>query len=168
MKKSRVYLFLTIVMATVLGPSLAAQADSKQIEGVTITSDDISQLLKALNTALQPNDSTIPLIVVLKSAGEMPKYDRQWHYDGIKEQKPGVQAMYVWANADLKGADQRNAIEASFLLALTDGGYGGKAFKQLYDTYAAKDARLPSDAPDPFLNRQKFAAALVNMVQPGT
>jgi hypothetical protein len=32
---------------------------------------------------------------------------------------------------------------------------------------AAKDAQLPSDAPDPFLNRQKFAAALVNMVQPG-
>ena len=75
--------------------------------------------------------------------------------------------MYVWANADLKGTDQVKAIEAAFLLALTDGGYGGKAFKQLYDIYAAKDAQLPSDAPNPFLNRQKFAAALVTMVQPG-
>lgn len=168
MKKFRICLFLAIAIAAAIGrPSVSAWANSTQIEGVTITSGDITQLLTALNTALQPNDGTIPLVVVLKSVGEMPAYDKQWHYAGIQEQKPGVKAMYVWANADLKGADQQNAIEAAFLLALTDGGYGGKAFKQLYDIYAAKDAQLPSDAPDPFLNRQKFAAALVNMVQPG-
>ncbi len=95
----------------------------------------------------------------------MPAYDPQWHYAGIQEQNSGVRAMTIWINSNLKSADQQNAIEASFLLALTDGGYGGKAFKQLYDIYAAKDAQLPPDAPDPFLNRQKFAAALVNIVQ---
>lgn len=160
-------LFLTIAITCVLAPSVRARADSTQIEGVTITGADITQLLTALHTALQPNDSTIPLAVVLKSASEMPAYDRQWHYAGIHEQKSGAQAMYVWLNADLKGADQQSAIEAAFLLALTDGVYGGKAFKQLYDIYAAKDAQLPSDATDPFLNRHKFAAALVEMVQPG-
>ena len=167
MKKLRVCLFFAIVIASVLGRSVPAHAESTQIEGVTITNGDISQLLTSLHTALQPNDSTIPLIVTLKPASEMPPYDKQWHYAGIHEQKPGVQAMYVWINSELKGADQQNAIEAAFLLALTDGGYGGKAFKQLYDIYAAKDAQLPSDSTDPFLNRQKFAAALVNMVQPG-
>jgi hypothetical protein len=168
MKKLRVRLFLIIALAAALGhPSVSAWADSTLIEGVTITSGDITQLLRALDTALDPNDRTIPLIVVLKSAGDMPAYDKESHYAGIKEQKPGVQAMYVWINADLKGADQQKAIEAAFLLALTDGGYGGRAFKQLYDICAAKDAQLPSDAADPFLNRQKFVAALVNMVQPG-
>jgi hypothetical protein len=167
-KKLHVRLFLIIAIAAALArPSVPARADSTQIEGVTITSGDITQLLTALNTALKPHDSTIPLIVVLKPASEMPAYDSQCHYAGIREQRPGVQAMYVWANADLKGADQVKAIEAAFLLALSDGGYGGKAFKQLYDIYAAKDAQLPSDATDPFLNHQKFAAALVDMMRPG-
>jgi hypothetical protein len=168
MKNFRLRFFLIIAIAAVLGrTSLPTLADSTEIEGIAITSGDVTQLLAELHTALKPNDSTIPLAVALKPASEMPPYDKQWHYAGIQEEKPGVQTMYVWINADLKGADQQNAIEAAFLLALTDGGYGGKTFKQLYDIYASKDAKLPSDTPDPFLNRQKFAAALVNMVQPG-
>jgi hypothetical protein len=145
---------------------LPAHADVTQIEGVTVTNADITQLLTALHTALKPNDSTIPIIVSLKAPSEMPSYDPQWHYVGMqKEQNSGVNAMIVWVNSDLKGADQQNAIASSFLLALTDGGYGGTAFKQLYDIYAGKDAQLPSTAPDPFLNRHKFAEALAKMVQ---
>lgn len=166
MKRFCVRLFLVTAITIALGRlSVPALADSTQIEGVTITSADVTQLVTALHTALQPNDSTIPLVVALKPESQMPAYDKQWHYAGLQEQKPGVQAMYVWINADLKGADLQNALEAAFLLALTDGGYGGKAFKQLYDIYAAKDAQLPPDAADPFLNRQRFAAALVNMLQ---
>ena len=70
MRTFYVRVFLILAIAAVLGrPSAPARADSTQIEGVTITSGDITQLLTALNTALKPNDSTIPLIVVLKPAG---------------------------------------------------------------------------------------------------
>jgi hypothetical protein len=53
----------------------------------------------------------------------------------------------------------------AFVLAISDGGYGGPAFKQLYDIYAAKDAQLPAGAPDPYLNRHKFADAMVRSVK---
>ncbi|HET6276715.1 MAG TPA: hypothetical protein VFE16_12365 [Candidatus Cybelea sp.] len=152
------------VSAVVLLP-MPAHADATQIEGVTVTSADITQLLTALHTALKPNDSTIPVIVSLKASSGMPSYDPQWHYVGIQEQSSGVKAMIIWINADLKGTDLQNTIASSFLLALADGGYGGTAFKQLYDIYAAKDAELPPNAPDPYLNRHKFAAALAKMVQ---
>lgn len=75
--------------------------------------------------------------------------------------------MHVWFSTDLKGADGQHALEAGFLLALADGGYGGNVFKQLYDLSAAKDAQLPSDAPNPFVNRQQLAKALVDMLQWG-
>jgi hypothetical protein len=161
---------LSFAMLTLLVSALplSARADGTQIEGVTITPADITQLLTALHTALKPNDSTIPIMVSLKSSSEMPAYDPQWHYAGIQEQSNGVKAMNVWIDSTLKGTDQQNAIEASFLLALTDGVYGGKAFKQLFDIYAAKDAQLPSNSPDPALNRQKYAAALLNMVHLGS
>jgi hypothetical protein len=154
-----------IAIASALAPTVAARADTTQIEGVAITVTDISTLLAALNTALKPNDATIPLFVVLKSPGEMPAYDPRWHYAGIREEKAGTKGMYVWFNKDLGGADMQSAINAAFLLALTDGGYGGPAFKQLYDIYATRDAQLPTGAADPFLNRQKFAAALAHMLQ---
>ena len=168
MKRLGTCLALAAAIAAVLSLSLPVLADAIQIEGVTITKADISQLLTALHTALQPNDSTIPLLVSLKPLSEMPTYDQQSHYAGIQEEKSGVHAMHVWVNQDLKGVDQQNAILLAFSLALTDGGYGGTAFKQLYDIYAAKDAQLPANAPDPFLNRHKFGQALVNMLQPSS
>ncbi|HEV3090554.1 MAG TPA: hypothetical protein VGX91_03820 [Candidatus Cybelea sp.] len=161
-------LSLATLTLLVIAFPLPIRADGTQIEGVTITAADITQLLTALHKALKPNDSTIPIMVSLKSSSEMPAYDPQWHYAGIQEQSNGVKAMSVWIDSGLKGTDQQNAIEASFLLALTDGGYGGKAFKQLYDIYAAKDAQLPPSSPDPALNRQKYAAALVNMLHLGS
>lgn len=151
-------------MAMLLGLAhpLYARAADTTIEGVTVTGADITQLVTALHTALKPNDSTIPILVSLKTAGEMPAYDPSWHYGGI-QQRNGTKTMVVWLNSDLKGAEQQNAILASFLLAITDGGYGGAAFKRLYDIYAARDAQLPANAADPFLNRHKYAAALVDM-----
>lgn len=148
-----------------LALALPAAAQTRQIEGVAIADSDVSQLMTALHAALKPNDSTIPLVVSLKPAAQMPSYDKQWHYDGMHDYKPGVKAMYVWLSSGLKGSDVQNAIAAAFLLALSDGGYGGKTLKQLYDLCAARDAQLPADAPDPFLNRHELAAALVQMMR---
>lgn len=157
---------LVVAISAAVFPPLPGRADAIQLEGVTITNAEIRQLLTALHTALKPNDSTIPIIVSLKAPSEMPSYDPQWHYVGIQEQQNGrIKAMIVWVNSGLKGADQQTAIASSFLLALADGGYGGTAFKQLYDIYAAQDAQLPTNAPDPYLNRHRFAAALAKMVQ---
>jgi len=142
------------------------RADEIQIEGVTITSADVSQLLAALHTAMRPNDSTIPVVVSIKSPSEMPIYDQQTHYAGLQD-AAGARTMHIWVRSDLKGADAPSALLAVFALALTDGGYGGPDFKKLYDVYAAKDAQLPANAADPFLYRHKFAAALSNMIQSG-
>jgi hypothetical protein len=166
LRSIRAGLFLAMAISLVVTQPFCARADDTQIEGVTVTSADIATLLTALHTVLKPNDSTIPIEVSLKTLGEMPAYDPQWHYAGIQDQN-GVRVMVVWINSKLSGTDQQSAIEASFLLALADGGYGGSAFKQLYDIYAAKDARLPANTPDPFLNRRKFATALVDMLHVG-
>lgn len=167
MKSLAANLSLAVALLVVLTLTLPAYAEATQIEGVTITPNDISQLLAALNTALKPNDSTIPIIISLKTAGEMPAYDPDWHYAGIQDQSSGVKAMIIWINSGLKDAALKNALTSSILLALADGGYGGKAFKQLYDIEEEKDAQLPTSAPDPFLNRRKLAAALMNLIQPG-
>jgi hypothetical protein len=160
-------LILVVIISAVFSRALPAHADATQIEGVTVTSTDITQLQTALHTALRPNDSTIPIMVSLKPPSDMPLYDPVWHYVGIQQQNESPKAMVVWINSNLKGQELQNAIASSFLLALADGGYGGTAFKQLYDIYAAKDAQLPANAPDPFLNRRKFAAALANIAKSG-
>jgi hypothetical protein len=152
-------------MAILCCTALPARAGgSVQIEGVTITASDVSQLLDSLHKALSPDDNSIAVVISLKKPSEMPAYDPRWHYAGITEDKPGVPTMHVWIEADLKGADLQNAIEAGIMLALTDGGYGGPSFKKLYDIYAQEDAQLPANVPDPFLNRHKFAIALANML----
>jgi hypothetical protein len=137
---------------------------STQIEGVTITGADIGKLFAALKLALNPNDKTIPITIDVKSANDMPPYDKDWHYEGISQTTTGDKMMYAWVNADLHGEALQNALLAPILLAVADGGYAGPAFKELYDVYAAKDAQLPAGSPDPYLNRHKLAAALVHIV----
>lgn len=155
-----------IIIAAVLTLATSASAHATAIDGVDISSADITQLLTALHTALKPNDSTIPIVVGVKPATDMPAYAKQWYYARIQD-KDGTRTMHVWFSNDLKGSDQERALEAGFLLALAAGGYGGKVFKQLYDLSAAKDAQLPSDASNPFINRQQLATKLVDLLQLG-
>jgi len=54
-----------------------APAADVQIDGVTVTSADVMTLLTALLTALKPIDTTIPIVVSLKQASDMPSYDPQ-------------------------------------------------------------------------------------------
>jgi len=141
-----------------------AATDSVQIEGVTLTANDMERLFAALDLALKPNDTTIPIFVAMKKATEMPSYDQRYHYVGIVQDAKGARQLHVWINGDLSGTDSENAIAAVFMLAIADGGYAGPAFKNLYDIFAKKDAQLPASAPDPFLNRHRFAAALVDQL----
>jgi hypothetical protein len=71
-----------------------------------------------------------------------------------------VLGWFVAARAQAQGT-QIDGV--TILLALADGGYGGAAFKQLYDIEAAKDAQLPADASDPYRNRHQLAAQLVKL-----
>ena len=142
----------------------AAATDSVQIEGVTITSQDLRQFFGALHTAMQPNDMTIPIVVSVKKTSDMPSYDPQYHYAGNRRDAKGASVFNVWINGDLKEKDQENALAAGFMLAIADGGFGGADFKKLYDVFAKEDAQIPANAPDPFLNRHRFAAALVRLL----
>ena len=159
-----------VVAAVVVVFSLPppASAQTTQVEGVTVTSADVHEFLAALHQALQPNDATVPVFVSVKPASQMPAYDQHAHYAGMEKMASGAIHLNIWVDADLKGDMLQNALLAAFALAVADGGYGGSAFKQLYDIYAARDAQLPADAPDPYLNRHKFAAALVHFIETGT
>ena len=106
---------------------------------------------------------TVPVFIDFKKPSEMPAYDLQVHYVGIA-QRAGKKVMMIWANESQTKNLSEDAMAGAFVLAVSDGGYAGSAFKQLYDIYAAKDAQLPAGAPDPYLNRHKFAAAMVKML----
>ena len=118
-----------------------------------------------MRQALKPGEKTIPVVIETKSSGDMPAYDKQWHYAGIAPSKAGTQEMHIWINGELQGSDLENAKTAALLLAVSDGNYAGSAFKQLYDVYAAKDAQLPPNSPDPYLYRHKLATALLTIFQ---
>jgi hypothetical protein len=135
---------------------------SSQIDGVTITKADLTQLFEAMHHALANGDTAIPLVVHVKPAAEMPKYDPEAHYVGTDTtQTPPV--ITVWVNgSDLKSDTMQDAMAESMLLGIMDAGYAGPNFKKLYDSYAAKDTAAGASAPDPFANRRKFAEALVH------
>jgi hypothetical protein len=159
----RLLLAALILMISAYANAPAA-TDSVQIEGITITANDMQRLFSALDLALKPNDSTIPIFVSMKKPSEMPSYDPQYHYLGMSLDAKGSRQMHVWINSALSDKESTNAIAAAFFLAITDGGYAGPAFKSLYDVFAKEDAQLATGAPDPFLNRHRFAAALVNQL----
>lgn len=144
-------------------PAPTATPASIQIQGVTVTMADIAQLVAAMHQALQPNDTTVPIVIVGKKPAEMPSYDPVAHYVGIQEQG-GKKVMVIWVNSGAKGDTLRAAKAGALALAISDGGYAGPAFKQLYDVYSAQDAQLPANAPDPYLNRHKLASALVHVI----
>jgi len=154
-------LFVAGMIALCLPTGAQAATAGVQIEGVTITGQDMSQLFDALRRALSPTDHSIHLVVSIRKPSEMPPYDQQYHYAGITDDSNGNRSLHVWINPNLAAQDEQNALAAGCMLALTDGGYAGTAFKTLYDIYAKEDAQLPVSAPDPFLNRHKFAAAMV-------
>jgi hypothetical protein len=157
-------LLAALIITSYPYPKALAASDGVQIDGVTVTAQDLHQLFAALHSAMQPNDMTVPILVSLKKTAEMPSYDQQYHYAGIGQDAKGARVLHVWINSDLNATDQENAIAAGFMLAITDGGYAGTAFKSLYDVFAKKDAQLSANAPDPFLNRHRFAAALVHQL----
>jgi hypothetical protein len=159
MKKIGVYVFCTAIF---LALTLPAAAQTTEIAGVAITHDDVKLFLVAMDKALKPNDMTIPIIISSKPASEMPIYDKQIHYDGIHTTTSGAHVMYIYVSKDWN-PDTRGFI-APIALAVIDGGYAGKAWKELYDVCAARDAQLPTGAPDPYLNRHKLGNALEALI----
>ena len=157
-------LWVTAVISLFSFATVSAQTNGVQIEGVTLTAKDMAQLFAALHQALQPNDTTIPIYVSVKKPAEMPIYDQQSHYAGMEKDGNGSPKFQVWLNGAVSGKEMQDAISRAFVLAITDGGYAGPAFKKLYDTFAQQDAQLPANAPDPFLNRHRFAAALLKQL----
>lgn len=170
-KRALASLIVAVALVLAFSPAVRAQSSpsptatpaSIQIQGVTVTMADIAQLVAAMHQALQPNETTVPILIDGKTSTQMPSYDPVAHYVGIQEQG-GKKVMVIWLNAGDKGDAFRDAKAGAFALAISDGGYAGPAFKQLYDVYAAQDAQLPANAPDPYLNRHKLASALVHVV----
>jgi len=150
------------ILLAFLASHSAAIAQTEGASTVSISKDDIAQLLSALHTALKENDTTIPIVVSLKAPSEMPAYDPKSHYAGSTND--GSVKLHVWIANDLKGPEMEQALEQSFILAVADGGYAGPNIKKLYDESAQKDARLPAGAADPYANRHKLGQMLSQMI----
>lgn len=85
----------------------------------------------------------------------MPAYDPLSHYLGMPDGKtPTIQ---VAANPKATKAEIENALGRAMSLAVMDDGEAGSYWKDLYDRVAAKDATLPSSAPDPYRYRHELA-----------
>lgn len=77
MKRLPLSSLLAIIFATLLTLAAAASTSATEVDGVDVSSADITQLLTAMHIALKPNDSTIPVVVDVKPATDMPAYAKQ-------------------------------------------------------------------------------------------
>lgn len=159
----RLFVVVLCAFLQILAPAIAS-ADSRQFGGVTVSDGDVKMMLVALHHALQPNDDAVLVAVSMKTAAEMPVYERDWHYAGT-DQKDGKPNVHVWLVQGLSGVALQHAITASFMLGLADAGYGGAAWKNAYVAAAAADSALGSDAKDPFVNRRKLAESMSNLAE---
>ena len=115
--------------------------------------DQIVQFLNAMVYELTPNSGKILVSVI--DASKMPAYDPIAHYTGMPDGKtPTVQ---VAGHPNATDAEVQKAISRAFSLAVMDDGEAGSYWKDLYDMATAKDATLPSTAPDPYRYRHELA-----------
>lgn len=117
------------------------------------THDQVVQLLNAVAYELTPNSGKIVVDVI--DASKMPVYDPLAHYMGMPDGKtPTVQ---VAGHPNATDAAVQRALSRAFSLAVMDDGEAGSYWKDLYDKSSAKDATLPSAAPDPYRYRHELA-----------
>jgi hypothetical protein len=111
------------------------------------------QFLNAMAYELTPNSGKIVVDVI--DAFKMPTYDPLAHYMGMPDGKtPTVQ---VAGHPNANDADVQRALSRGFSLAVMDDGEAGPYWKDLYDKTLARDATLPSVAPDPYRYRHELA-----------
>ncbi len=127
------------------------------LDEMTFTGPELVVLFRGLHAAVDPNDKSVHLIVVGKSAAEMPAYDPKWHYAGVQARPDGTPAITIWLLRTTSQEEMQTAIEAGVFLGLAESGYAGVKWKQLYDAAATADEKLGAAAPDPFANRRSVA-----------
>jgi hypothetical protein len=117
------------------------------------TNEQVVKFLDAMVYESKPNSGKIVIDVI--DASKMPAYDPLAHYLGMPDGKtPTIQMVGHTSASD---ADAQKALSRAFSLAVMDDGEAGPYWKQLYDMTAAKDATLPSAAPDPYRYRHELA-----------
>jgi tetratricopeptide (TPR) repeat protein len=136
-------------------------ASSISFGEMTFTGPELLRLFAGLHAALDPKDKSVHVIIISKSPSEMPAYDREWHYDGVQVRSDGTPAITLWVTSGLSQAAVERAVEAGLFLGLADSGYCGEKWKKLYDATSAADAKLGTNAADPFANRRALALQLV-------
>ena len=143
-------LFVTV---RALGADVTPTPSSAPTAPPPPTRDQIVQFLTAMTYELTPNSGKIVVDVI--DASKMPAYDPLAHYMGMPDGKtPTVQAA---GHANATDADVQSALGRAFSLAVMDDGEAGPYWKDLYDKASAKDATLPSAAPDPYRYRHELA-----------
>ncbi|HYK52315.1 MAG TPA: hypothetical protein VEV38_02175 [Candidatus Eremiobacteraceae bacterium] len=131
----------------------ATPAPSPSPTPVSPTRDQILTFVEAMDYELTPDAGKIVVNVV--DASKMPSYDPLTHYLGMAGGKtPTVEAA---GHPSASDDDIKESIARAFALAVMDDGEAGPYWKDLYDKAAAKDAALPSSAPDPYRYRHELA-----------
>jgi hypothetical protein len=157
-------LFLLLFSVRALGADATPVPNATATFPPPPTNDQIVQLLNALRYELTPNSGKVAIDVI--AALKMPAYDPLAHYVGMPDGKTPTIQLAGHPNAT--DADVEKALNRAFLLAVMDDGEAGPYWKDLYDRTSAKDATLPSVAPDPYRYRHELADAAVAMMTPPT
>jgi hypothetical protein len=150
---------LAVLVAMLTAPTVAQSPAPEVTQSPNFGSDDVRMLLKAVHCELTPQCSQVHVQSV--PASRMPSYDPVVHYVGLGSD-PHV--AILWVNKAASGASLQKALFDGMLLACMDDGEAGPKWKSLYDLAAAADARLPSDAAGPYLNRHKLAQSVDDIV----
>lgn len=157
---------LVFVLLAALCPA-AAVLGSQAPGNASYSTTDIAQLVQAVNGI--PTNHAFLMALEVSPASTLPAWDPVAHYAGPQVLPDGRTGYFVLVNENDAGAlhdvahaehSVAAAIASAVFLAAMDGGIAGTKWKALYDTAAAADARLPSDASDQYANRHALANQL--------
>jgi|ERR1700693_1542308 len=149
------FLLPAVLVAILTMPSVAQSPVPGATQNPTFGSDDVRALLKAAHCELSPLCSQVHVQSV--PASQIPSYDPVVHYVGLGSD---THVAILRVNKDASRGSLEKAFFDGMLLACMDDGEAGPKWKSLYDLAAAADAKLPTDAADPYLNRHKLAQSV--------
>ncbi len=147
------------------GGSANASGTTFQFESFTFDATEVAKLFDGLRAALDPKDKSIHLNMVVASPSQMPAYETTWHYAGVQVNPDGTPTITLLFAGSASKQDLITGVEAGTFLGLAQSGYAGTKWKAAYDAVAAADARLGSNAADPFQNRRTFALQLAALYE---
>ncbi len=125
--------------------------------GEHFTAAEVHRLMHGLYAGFDPYDQTVQI----SSHRESDKKHLRWPLYEATLSDLGIVKVTVVVPTGQKAIPRNRAYNGAVLLGLAASGYAGPKWRALYNEMYARDKQLPTNAPDPYLNRRAMANALV-------